>query len=439
MLSRRLFTRTALGVAAVAVTDALLPRTAAAHAGGPPDAAGVTRWARHQAVPISAGSGRWAADLAAIGRAARGTWIVGLGETSHRLREVTSLKSRYLKHLVEHEGFRAIAWEEDWTLCTRINDYLLGRRDDLDTILRTLDPTWRTHEVRDTLTWLRRFNDTHGDRVRLAGAEYFATGPLAYEAVKAYVAEHRPERLAELAAYYELLQPESENMQDHLMAYMAIPDKTPYLTAAAGQRDLVGAIAPRRHDSGYETVAHHARQIFSFYEGFSRPWEQIPAYRDARAAENIRWWQRFTGERVVYWAAGAHVADAPGLTVTQPGQPDTVFASAGSYLADWYGRAYVRVGFTYDCGTYLAEGQTVHLPAAAPGWFEEPLGDVPYPQFLLALGGPAPNAVREWLDRPFQTRGLPEFGYGSTMRGGTLREWYDIVVHRQEVTPAQPL
>ena len=27
-----------------------------------------------------------------------------------------------------------------------------------------------------------------------------------------------------------------------------------------------------------------------------------------------------------------------------------MFASAGSYLADWYGRAYVRVGFTYDRG-----------------------------------------------------------------------------------------
>jgi erythromycin esterase len=280
--------------------------------------------------------------------------------------------------------------------------------------------------------WLRRFNDTHADRVQLAGAEYFATGPLAYEAVKAYVAEHHPERLPELVACYDLLQPDDEDMRAHLTAYMAVRDKTPYLDAAARQLDLVAGVED-------EVVVHHARQIRYFYEGFSRPWEQIPAYRDARAAENIRWWQRFTGARVAYWAAGAHVANGPELTVTQPGQADTVFASAGSYLADWYGRAYVRVGFTYDRGTYRTEGGVVDLPAAAPGWFEEPLGDVPSARFLLVLGGPAPHPVREWLDGPIETRGLPEAGPASTMHGGTLREWYDVVVHHQEVTPARPL
>jgi erythromycin esterase len=439
MVSRRLFTRTALGVAAIAAADALLPRPASARAAAPSDTSAVTRWARHRAVPIAAGPGRRAPDLAAIGRATRRARIVGLGETTHRLHEVTALKSRYLKYLVEHEGFRAIAWEEDWSLCTRVNDYLLGRRNDIDTVLGTLDPTWRTAEVRETLTWLRHFNDAHADRVQLAGAEYFATGPLAYEAVKAYVARHRPDRLSELAAYYDLLQPDSEDIHAHLTAYMAVTDKTSYLTAAAGQLDLVAAIAPRGHDVEYEIVAQHARQIFSFYEGFSRPWEQIPAYRDARAAQNVRWWQRFTGTRIVYWAAGAHVADAPALAVTQPGQPDTVFASAGSYLADWYGDGYVRIGFTYDRGTYQTDGGVVNLPAAAPGWFEEPLGDVPSAQFLLTLDGPAPSAVREWLDRPLHTRGLPEFGHESTMYGGALREWYNVIVHRQQVTPARRL
>jgi erythromycin esterase len=297
MVSRRLFIHGAFGVAAVAATEALLPRSASAHTGAPWDAPAVTRWARHRAVPVGAGSARHAPDLAAFGRATRGARIVGLGETSHRLHEVTSLKSRYLRYLVEHEGFRAIAWEEDWTLCTRIDDYLLGRRDDIDTILGRLDPTWGTGEVRDTLTWLRHFNDTHADRVRLAGAEYFATGPLAYEAVKAYVAKHRPDRLAELAGYYDLLEPESEDIQTHLLAYIALTDKKPHLDAAAGQLALVAAIDPGHDDAEYQVVAHHARQIWSFYDGFSRPLEEIPAHRDARAAENIRWWQRFTGAR----------------------------------------------------------------------------------------------------------------------------------------------
>jgi erythromycin esterase len=64
---------------------------------------------------------------------------------------------------------------------------------------------------------------------------------------------------------------------------------------------------------------------------------------------------------------------------------------------------------------------------------------VPSAQFLLVLGGPAPHAVREWLDGPIETRGLPEAGHESTMYGGALRQWYDVVVHCQEVTPARPL
>jgi erythromycin esterase len=129
------------------------------------------------------------------------------------------------------------------------------------------------------------------------------------------------------------------------MEYVAVTDRTPYLDAAAAQLDLVAAIRPGLAGAEYEIVAHHAQQIWWFNEGFSLPFDRIPAYRDVRAARNVRWWQRFTGARVVYWAAGAHVADAPGLTITEPGQPDTVFASAGSYLADWYGRGYVRGWF----------------------------------------------------------------------------------------------
>src|SRR5690606_31488322 len=137
---------------------------------------------------------------------------------------------------------------------------------------------------------------------------------------------------------------------------------------------------------GYDVVAHHARQIHSWYEGFSLPWEEIPHYRDARAAENIRWWQQHTDARTVYWAASSHVADAPHLTITDPGGDDTVLASAGAYLSAWYDRRYGAIGFAFDRGTYLTEdGATVELPSAPPGWFGQPLADVRDARFVLRL------------------------------------------------------
>jgi hypothetical protein len=33
------------------------------------------------------------------------------------------------------------------------------------------------------------------------------------------------------------------------------------------------------------------------------------------------------------------------------------------------------------------------------------------------------------------TRGLPDGGPNSSMSGGTLAQWFDVIVHRQELTP----
>ncbi|MDG4787781.1 hypothetical protein O7626_17865 [Micromonospora sp. WMMD1102] len=59
--------------------------------------------------------------------------------------------------------------------------------------------------------------------------------------------------------------------------------------------------------------------------------------------------------------------------------------------------------------------------------------------YFVDLTGNTPPAVRSWLDRPMLTRGVPEAGPGSTMSGGTPRQWYDALVHVQRVTASAPL
>jgi erythromycin esterase len=423
----------ACGVIALALMWAAAPAQARPASSASP----VTWWAENHAVHVPDNPLRPGPDLATITRTTAGAQIIGLGEPGHTISEVTTLQARYLRHLVAHAEVRAIAFEMDWTLALSVNDYVLGIRDDLDTVLAEQENIWQTTEMRNVLQWLRHYNDTHADDVEVAGAEYFATGQAAYDAVETYVAAHAPDRIPELRAHYELLEPTSDNVSERLWAYMAIADKAPYVDAAAALERLVAAVP---HGEGREVAMHNVRQIHSWYEGFSLPWSDIPDYRDAKSAQNVRWWQRHTGARTVYWAASAHVADAPELTITEPGEPDTTFASAGSHLEDWYGRGYVTVGFTFDHGTYLTgEGQTVDLPPASADWFEQPLGDVRSERFVLDLGRPAPPAVRGWLDAPLTTRGLPEYGSESLAYGGSLRDWFDVLVHSQQVSPAHPL
>ena len=71
-------------------------------------------------------------------------------------------------------------------------------------------------------------------------------------------------------------------------------------------------------------------------------------------------------------------------------------------------------------------------------WPEHPLGQVGYDQFALDLRGPTPRPVHRWLHGRITTRGLADSGPGGFMTGGTLAQWFDVIVHRQEVNPAVP-
>lgn len=377
-------------------------------------------------------------DLAPLRRSVGNASIVALGEPAHEVAEVTTLKHRALRYLVERMGFRSIAFEDDWTLGLAINDFIRTGEGDIDALLRQTGGGWATRETADVLTWLRDFNagrPVH-DQVQFVGVEYYTTWWPAYEIVDQYVADVAPERHAELRAHLDQLEPAADTQTafQHAQLYMKVPDKKPYVDHARAAYALVEELAPRR-----SVARHAARQILSFYENYYIPFADALNYRDARAAENLRWWRETGHRKIVYWAASPHTAVAPELRITAPPEPDMVFASAGSHLDRWYGNDYRSIGFTFDHGTLT--GESIAVPPPAPDWFEQPLGQASHDQFLLDLRGHAPGPVRDWLRGPVKTRGFVEADppYESYMSGGTLAQWFDVIIHRQTVTPAKPL
>lgn len=71
---------------------------------------------------------------------------------------------------------------------------------------------------------------------------------------------------------------------------------------------------------------NHARQIFSFYEHYSLSFADSLVYRDARAAENVKWWQRtigghdrlFGGEHPLHGGAASDLPFAGGNQDREP-------------------------------------------------------------------------------------------------------------------------
>jgi erythromycin esterase len=387
----------------------------------------VADWIRRNAVPLG--------DLGQLRRSIGGAQIVGLGEAIHSTAEITQQKHRVLRFLVERMGFRTIAFEDDWSLCTQLNEYVQTGIGDVRALIGQMSTAWRSEEIADLFEYLRTYNATHRDKVYFAGVEYFATRQLSYDAIDRYVARHAPDRLAELRRSLVPITPDTTDMGKYVWWYWTeVDDKAPYISKAKAVYELVRGLG--KVD---EVIVHHARQIASFYEAFSLPEDEIRVYRDARAAENVRWVHRHGGERVVYWAASAHTANAPGLRTIAPPYPDIVYPSAGSYITRWYGDRYRSLGFTFDSGTTLGPMGPIDMPPASPDWFEYQLRAGGPDVFSLDLRTPANRAVREWLNSTAKTRGYPEIGPTSWMTGGSVAEWFDVLIHCRHVTAVHDL
>jgi erythromycin esterase-like protein len=137
--------------------------------------------------------------------------------------------------------------------------------------------------------------------------------------------------------------------------------------------------------------------------------------------------------------ASAHTANAPRLRIVRPADADLRYPTAGSHLRRWYGDLYRSIGVTFDHGAVSLGPDTVaEMPPPEPQWFEQPLGSVHLDQFALDLHHRAPRPVQTWLAGPLRTRGLADSGPGGYMAGDSSADWFDIVVHRQHVTAAEP-
>jgi erythromycin esterase-like protein len=412
--------RTALALVAGAAI-ALVPVSANA-AGSDP----VTGWVSRTANPLrTVDPAAPLDDLAPLRRSIGGARIVGLGESVHFASEELTLKHRVLRLLVERMGFRSIAWEEQWTAGLQVDRYIRTGKGDLTQLMGQLSPQWNNAEVAATLRWLRAFNSTHKDQVRFTGVEFYLIPRSSYLSLESYVARTAPERLPVLRAHLrEIRPPKGMDMYQYAASLQQIPSKVRHARAV---RALIAGIP-----GADPLMVHTAEQIVLFYRHYNRPEAAQPRFRDAHTARNLRWWRGYAGDRIAFWAASAHTAVAPRLRLTDPARSDLRFASAGSYLRRWYGSGYRSIGFTFDHGSIAGAQQ----PAPERGWFEQPFGAVGLAQFSLDLRRPAPGPVRCWLHRPARTRGL--FGAGSVTDGGTLGQWFDVLVHRQVVTSARP-
>ncbi|WP_329558217.1 erythromycin esterase family protein [Streptomyces uncialis] len=155
-------------------------------------------------------------------------------------------------------------------------------------------------------------------------------------------------------------------------------------------------------------------------------------------AEGTIQWHEDTSDRIVYLGGIAHTVNGDPRTVS-PSSPPMTHRNAGSYLREYFGAGYVSIGLTFHHGT--APYQVLPPPAE---FADAVLGGTGLDAYLLDLRADGPPPVRTWLDTPTRTRLIgpdydPDDNAAYHLSGGSLADWFDAILHTQEVTPVRAL
>lgn len=96
--------------------------------------------------------------------------LLGLGEAVHTSEGFYSAKVRLVKYLVEHHGYRALAFETPWGRAQSTVAFVEKNQGSIRDALNGLFGVWRATSVADLLIWLRDWNQKHPqDPVRFFG------------------------------------------------------------------------------------------------------------------------------------------------------------------------------------------------------------------------------------------------------------------------------
>src|ERR1700687_1669595 len=136
--------------------------------------------------------------------------FVLIGEASHGTHEFYRIRAQISKTLIAQHGFNAVAVEADWPDAYRINRFVRGAGNDIDSVealsgfQRFPQWMWRNADVLDFVGWLREHNDEQAFEDRKCGFYGLDLYSLhaSIEAVLAYLGKVDPEAAKQARHYY---------------------------------------------------------------------------------------------------------------------------------------------------------------------------------------------------------------------------------------------
>ncbi len=383
-------------------------------------------------------------DLDVLGRMVKGTKVVGLGEATHGSQDFFRMKHRVFRYLVEEKGFRSFSLELPWSSGVRLNEYVLDGEGNLKDIAREEFQgsyrIWNNQDYLDLIEWMRDYNRQHpNDPVQFMGNDMGYAGPELYERVTGHVARNHPQLLERVTELYRGLAPTTDAgtySEEYFKLSLAERKER-----AERTEKVYELLRKQRPGAGADKQAHmwmvqHARAIHQMAAGMSFDFNnevqsaEMMKLRDQVMAENVAWWHKHTGDRILLSAHNTHVS----YNSFDTRYPKT----QGAFLRDALGKDYVSIGFSFYQGAFKAFGtednvmRTYRVGAAKPGSNEHTLDKARPDDYILDMRT-VPNFARAWLDKERVTWNIGA-GWPDPMEYKTaLGQAHDVLIHLNDV------
>jgi protein-L-isoaspartate(D-aspartate) O-methyltransferase len=397
-----------------------------------------------------------AADLNPLLRRIGSARIVLLGEATHGTSEFYRMRERITRDLIVKKGFRFVAIEADWPDAARVDHYVRHFQyppSEWTAFARFPTWMWRNTEVRDFVSWLRKYNGTveKGKRVAFHGLDLYSL----YDSIRSvlnYLDEVDPGSAKVARERYGCLTPWQRDPATY--GHAALTGSYPTCESDVA-RALTDLLAKRRayaeHDGerfldaeqNARLVANAERYYRIMYYGSRASWN----LRDSHMFDTLKNLLAFHGpdSKAVVWAHNSHVGNAAATEMAARGEHNI-----GQLCRKEFGEQAYLVGFGTHSGTVAAasdwggpmEVKTVR--PSLPNSYEQLCHAAGLPRFMLGLRGRGdlcgPKGLgKERLERAIGVIYRPETELASHYFQASLPQQFDEYIWFDDTRAVTPL
>jgi erythromycin esterase len=377
-------------------------RAAIRERGSDPAYATIDEWISHEAIPFSVNSSETlnASVDRVVASLDPSVEVLGFGEGLHAGADILLLRNRLFQHLVETQGYSAIAIESSFTRAPVVNEYVMGRG---PASYEALKDTGFSHDFgrldanRELVEWMRAYNSdpSHPVKLRFYGFD-----------TPTDVSSDSPRHVLDVAVKY-LASVDSASARKHreridpLLGQDAAWESPDVLTdptksiglspAATALRIETEDLITELRSRGPELVAKSdesrylealryaviARQLLNYHAALASTSDDrtvdLLDIRDVSMADNLAYIVAREQDRgrVLAFAHNSHLQR--GTMQSQLGNDTITWCPMGSHLNEMFGQRYAVIG----SGVGVSEANGIVRPEA--GTLEARLTAVPGP------------------------------------------------------------